>query len=71
MGLHNIFGRLCSHDIGEDIVVRGCQLLSWALANYGADKEYIPIFLGRFGRWSLVNFSWGLSKLRRSGRGAG
>ena len=38
VGLHNIFGRLCSDDIGEDRSM-GCQLLSWALENQGADKD--------------------------------
>lgn len=53
VGLHNIFGRLCSDDIGEDSSM-GCQLLSWALENQGVDKDTYPSF-----RDALVDVSVG------------
>lgn len=59
MRLHNITGRLCSYDVGEDIIIRGWQMLSWALANQGADKDTYPSFRGvlDFSLWSLIDVS--------------
>lgn len=44
MGLYNIFWGLCSHDISENGIIQGWQLLSWALANQQADEDTYPYF---------------------------